>query len=472
MATKSLTTKSLTARRQADDRAGSYDWGLITVVTTLLFFGLVIVFSASFAIGLEMDSPYYFAGRQLMYMTLGVVVMVVLARIPYTVWRTWAIPIMAVTLLLLLAVLIFGTDTHNARRTFFGGRIQPGEAAKLGVVIYAAAWLTSKGDRIRRVQVGLLPFSFLLGIVGMLLYFQPSLSTAILIIATAFIMFFIAGAAIHQLFIILAGGIATFWLVFEYSPLAAHARSRIDLYIQAIWNPLESDQWQVWQAIQALMRGGAFGTGVGEGIAKLPGYLPFTWQDNIFALIGEEMGLMGALFIVLLFTLFAYFGLRTALRAPDNFGAILATGITTLITLQAVLHMAVTVSITPPTGQPLPLISYGGSSLVTMLAAVGILLSISRGLTTAPAAASAATDSTGRQTVSGKTQHARFDFGWRDWGSRLSGTGSRRTFDSTAPTSTFGTTGTTRSGYAGRQPRAAQGFIARIFGQRRPTRRK
>lgn len=428
MATKPLTTKTLSNRRPAETTTGSYDWGLITVVTTLLCFGQVIVFSASFAIGLDFDSPYYFASRQLAYMATGIAVMVVLARVPYTFWRTWAIPIMAVTLLALVAVLMFGTDAHNARRTFFGGRIQPGEAAKLGVVIYAAAWLTSKGDRIRQVQVGLLPFSILLGIVGMLLYFQPSLSTAVLIIATAFIMFFIAGAAIHQLLIVFVGGIATFWVVFEYSPLAAHARERIDLYMQAIWNPLESDQWQVWQAIQALVRGGVFGTGVGEGVAKLPGHLPVTWQDNIFALIGEELGLMGALFIVLLFTLLAYFGLRTALRAPDNFGAILATGITTLITLQAVLHMAVTVSITPPTGQPLPLVSYGGSSLVTMLAAIGILLSISKGLT-GPALGSAASTATGRQAVSGKTQHARFDFGWRDWGSRLSGAGSRRAHD-------------------------------------------
>jgi cell division protein FtsW len=164
-----------------------------------------------------------------------------------------------------------------------------------------------------------------------------------------------------------------------------------------------------------MINGGATGVGVGNGTAKLPGYLPVSWSDNIFAIIGEELGLLGALLVTLLFALFAYRGLRIALLSPDSFGTLLATGITSIVILQALLNAAVVVAVAPATGVTLPFISYGGSSLVTVLGAVGILLSISR--------YSSQVAATGGG--SGNMAYARFNFGWRDGGARVSRAGRR-----------------------------------------------
>ena len=185
----------------------------------------------------------------------------------------------------------------------------------------------------------------------------------------------------------------------------------------SIRNPLESAEWQSVQSAQAMINGGALGVGVGNSQAKYPGYLPVSWSDNIFAIIGEELGLVGALFVILLFALLAYRGLRIALERPDNFGMLLATGITTLLILQAVLNTAVVVAVAPPTGVTLPFISYGGSSLVTALGAIGIMLNISRQIRpgVAPPAAT------------GNLAYARFDFGWGNGRPRLSGNRRRRT---------------------------------------------
>lgn len=375
---------------------------------TLFGFGMVMVFSSSFAWGFEgHEDPYYYVSRQLMWGVLGLVTMILVARIPYHFWERWSIVLMAGTLLALMAVVAIGSEQFNATRTFFGGSVQPSEPAKIIIVMYVSAWLASKGERIRDVRVGLLPFSVLMGAIAVLIVAQPNISTAILIVATASIMFFIAGAEMKQLIVVGSGAAATFWLVIHYS---TYASGRVERYLASLWDPMQSDEYQVQRAVEALIRGGIFGQGLGNSRAKLPGYLPVSWSDNIFAVIGEEMGLMGALLIIFLFAMLAYFGLRTALRAPDNFGMLLATGITASLTLQALLNMAVIVAAAPPTGVTLPFISYGGSSLVTALAAVGILLNISRhaGATLTPNRA-------------GTEKYARFDLGWRNRGPRLSG---------------------------------------------------
>ena len=166
-----------------------------------------------------------------------------------------------------------------------------------------------------------------------------------------------------------------------------------------------------------MIHGGPVGVGIGNSIAKLPGYLPLSWTDNIFAIVGEELGLLGALLVILLFALFAYRGLRIALMSRDSFGTLLATGITSIVILQALLNAAVVVAVAPATGVTLPFISYGGSSLVTVLGAVGILLSISR----------YNSQTAGVGGGSGNMAYARFNFGWRDGGARVSRTGRRGT---------------------------------------------
>ncbi|MCB0189767.1 MAG: FtsW/RodA/SpoVE family cell cycle protein [Caldilineaceae bacterium] len=321
-----MTTTINRQRAHTQNSTGHYDWGMLSIVMILVGMGLVMVFSASFAQGINgYDDPYFFIMRQLIWCVLGLVAMVVAARIPYRVWEHWSIVLMAFALFALMMVVIFGSERTGAIRTFFNGSIQPSEPAKIIIVMYISAWLASKGERIRDVRVGLLPFSVLMGAIAVLIVAQPNISTAILIVATASIMFFIAGAEMKQLLVIGAGAATTFWLVIKYS---SYANGRVQRYLESLWDPMRSDEYQVQRSVQALIRGGFWGRGPGNGEAQLPGFLPLTWSDNIFAVIGEEMGLIGALFVILLFALLAYFGLRTALRAPDNFGMLMATGIT------------------------------------------------------------------------------------------------------------------------------------------------
>lgn len=392
---------------------GHYDWGLLSVVTILLMLGLVMVFSASYVRGIEgFNNPYYFIGRQFMWLALGVVGLIVMARVPYTVWERWSIPLMGAALLALLVLIPLGAERFGARRTFFEGSVQPSEAAKIAIIIYVSAWLASKGRRIRDVRAGLLPFGVLMGIVTVLIVLQPEISTAILIVATSAVMLFVAGAAVKQLVVIGVISAGTFLAVIYYSSYAAN---RVSRYLASIGNPIASDEWQVRQGVEALMRGGLFGRGLGNGLAQQTGYLPLTWSDNIFGVIGEEMGLLGALFVIALFALLAYRGLRIALRAPDAFGMLLATGITTSLVLQALLNMAVTTAISPPTGVTLPFVSYGGSSLVASMAGIGLLLSISR----------YSIDTASRSQRAGRYSYERVDLGRGDGRSRLSGAGSR-----------------------------------------------
>ncbi len=409
---------------------GSFDWGLMAIVTAMLIYGLVMVFSASYPYSIlgENQNPWYFVGLQLAWIGVGLAVMLVAARIPYMVWEKWSVALIALTLIVLIVLLVFGSERFGATRTFVGGRIQPSQPAKVIITIYVAAWLASKGSRIRNVSVGLLPFSVGMGFLTVLIVLQPSISTAVLIVVTASVMFFIAGAAVGQLAVILAGASATFWLIIRYS---SYAGDRLWNYIDSIGNPLTSNEFQVQQTVQALTTGGPTGVGIGRGTAQMPGFVPLAWSDNIYAVIGEELGLIGTLLVIVLFGLLAYRGLTIAMRTRDPFGMLLAIGLTTMITIQAMLNMAVVVAVVPPTGVPLPFFSYGGSSLVTAMAAIGLLFSISRfGPSVRPRAPAAgqagrspgAAGSDATRSVS----HASDDLGRGNGGARLSSAGGSR----------------------------------------------
>ena len=434
MQTRSAPEAPASARSLPHSRpseGGRYDWALLFAVTAMLGLGLVMVFSASYPRGLEgFEDPFYFILRQLAWLALGIGALVFGARVPYTVWNRWSIPLMGGALLGLLGVIFFGSERFGATRTFLNGSIQPSEPAKILIIIYVSAWLTSKGRRIRDARAGLLPFGVLMGIVAVLIVLQPEISTAILIVVTAGVMLFIAGADIKQLFVVSLIAAFTFWLVITYSSYAA---DRVDRYLDSVGNPLASEEWQVSQAVQALMRGGLFGRGVGNGLAQQTGFLPVSWSDNIYGVIGEELGLLGTLSVLLLFAMLAWRGLRIALRAPDNFGMLLATGITPMLILQALLNMAVIVAAAPPTGVTLPFISYGGSSLMASLFGIGVLLSISRyGLA-----------SGARTAEVGRYSYERIDLRRGDGRSRLSSTGSRASSRSTPHP---GTRSATRAG--------------------------
>ncbi len=270
-------------------------------------------------------------------------------------------------------MLLVGDRIFGATRGFYEGSFQPSEVAKLAAILYIAHWLYSKGEKIKLVNYGLIPFSVITGLICALIVRQPDLSTAILIALISFTMFFVAGADWKQFgFVIIVAG-SIFLLLMVTLP---HAAQRVDDYTTAIRNP-ELAGWHVQQALIALARGGLFGVGLGESTQKF-GPLPAAHTDGAFAILGEELGLAGAMLVVGLMVLMTIRGFRVATLARDSFGFLLAVGISCWMAYQALINIAVITAVIPFTGMPLPFLSYGGSSLLVTLLGVGILLNVSR----------------------------------------------------------------------------------------------
>ncbi len=393
----------------------SPDYVLALTVAGLVIIGLMMVYSATFDWSYQVyQSSFRIASRQFLWVGLGVVVLVVVAAVPYDWWRQLAVLVMGGALLLLVLVPFVGDDRFGARRSFFNGSIQPGELAKLALVIYVAAWLASKGEQIRDVTYGLIPFAVLIGVVAGLIVMQPDVSTAVLIVLIALAMFFFAGADIFQLAIGgIVGGI-TFLVLINQLP---HARQRIDEYL-LVWHDPTLVGYHIRQALIALGSGGLFGVGLGQGQQKL-GYLPAAHTDSIFAVLGEELGFVGCLMVIGLFLLLAYRGFKIALEAPDAFAALLACGITCWLTFQALVNMAVMTGLIPFTGVALPFISFGGSAMMGSLVGVGLLLSISRGGHVKKRGKQ------GKQVGKGSRQRASLDRRWGNGGTRLPRSGRR-----------------------------------------------
>ncbi len=355
--------------------AAQIDYVLLLSVVALLVIGLMMVYSTTFDWALsKTHSPFTFLVRQIMWVALGLVVMTILSRIDYDWWRRLAVPVMGMALVLLLLVLGFGSTVFGAQRTFLNGSVQPSEPSKLAIIIYVAAWLSSKGDKVRQMTYGLIPFAVLIGVIAGLIVLQPDFSTAILIVMTAGAMFFIAGADLLQVGLgcLVSGG--TFYLLIINSP---HGSDRLQHYLETFSDP-EAVSYHVHQALVALGSGGLFGRGLGAGYQKF-GYLPAPHTDSVFAVLGEELGLIGCLMVVAMFALLARRGFKIALEARDSFGAVLASGLTCWLIFQALINVAVMTGLIPFTGIPLPFLSMGGSAMVSSLGAVGLLLSVSRG---------------------------------------------------------------------------------------------
>jgi len=389
-----------------------FDRVLLGVVIVLLIYGFLSLFSATFYAG------DYLWHRQLVWIGIATVVGFVLFQVPYPVWQKLALILMALNMVGLLVTVFFAGEALGARRGLVdfsaglgegglfsvGSSIQPGVMARLVAVIYMAAWLASKGDQLNQVMSGLAPFAFIIGAVAGLVVAQKDLSTALLIAATGIAMFFFAGGDPIQifLFVILAGGV--FVLVAWSMP---HGRERLEPFFASFSTP-EVITYQIRQAMRAISQGGVTGEGLGQGRMKY-GYLPVPWTDSIFAVIGEEGGLVGCLAVLLLFGLFAYRGYRVTLSTPDAFGSLVAFGITTMVVTEALMNVLVMTGLLPPTGTALPFFSYGGTQMVMTLAAVGLLLGVSRG------------------RPKGDFD-ALLDRWWRNRRSRLSGSGRRSGF--------------------------------------------
>ncbi len=384
------------------------DYVLVSIALALLIIGLMMVWSVTFMPGVERNAqnPQWEFMKQAGFALIGLMAMIVLMHVDYRIWGRLAVPLMIATVVILALLIIFGTATNNSRRWLFEGSFQPSEAAKFTVILYIAKWLSSKGEKLRVLTYGLLPFGIIVGAVTGLVLLQPNLSTAVIIALCAMSMFFIAGADIIQFIFMTVIGSATVALVIAKTP---YLLSRWLVYTAP--DPVTlgtKESYQIAQALIALGSGGFLGRGVGEGLAKF-GYLPAANNDSIFAIIGEEMGLIGSWAVLALFLALAYRGFRIAAKTKDPFGQVFASGITFWLIFQAFVNIGVVTHSIPYTGVPLPFISYGGSALVMALAAVGVLLNISRN---------------GR--VLAEERDASFDFGWRDGGTRVSGTSRRR----------------------------------------------
>ena len=356
--------------------AGKIDPWLLMIVLALLCIGIVMVYSASSFIAARFyGDASYFLQRELIWVVLGVVVMTVTMRVDYRHWRRLSLVGMVIILLLLVIVLRFGVNVYGASRWLAFGSyfsFQPSELTKLVLALYIADWLARKGNQVGTFLYGLAPFVILVGLVLGLVLLENDMGTAIIIAGFATAMFFTAGANIVQFLLALACG----GLIFLREALHGYRYYRLTGFLDPFKN-VTSINLQLYQSLLALGSGGLFGLGLGASRQKT-GYLPLPYTDSIFAILGEELGFIGCVVVIVLFLALAFRGFRLARRAPDVYGALLATGITTWLVLQAMINIGASSGTIPYTGVPLPLISFGGSSLVVSLAAVGVLLNISR----------------------------------------------------------------------------------------------
>ncbi len=351
------------------------DVPLLLIVILLLIFGLLMVYSASWDFSILMGrKPTYIFSRQVIWVLLGCIAATVATFIDYHFYQKILVPLGLGTLALLLAVLIVNSQPSDDRtRMLLGGSIQPSELAKAVIVIYLSYWLYRRKDSINDMQVALVPLVVILGVTFGLILLQPDLSAAITVLLLGVMLFFLAGGDLKIILLVaVAAIIVGLPLIYIYPT----GRARINSYLVSLNNPLESS-YHIQRCLEAVVKGGWFGVGIGQADTKFTG-LPLAPTDSIFAVIAEELGILGGLFVVLLFVLLIWRGLVISKNAPDQFGSLLAFGLTAWIALEALMNMAVIVGLLPFTGNALPFISSGGSSMLVSLTSIGIILNISR----------------------------------------------------------------------------------------------
>jgi cell division protein FtsW len=357
-------------------RRGEFESRILILVTlALVAFGIVMVYSAtSAAAAVGGSNPNYYLVRQGTYAALGIVLLLVAQRWDYRRLRALAPVFVLVALSLLVAVLVIGPVVNGARRWISVGPavFQPSEFAKLALAIWAAAYLSSHGPP-RTLGELARPFGLLTGLFAGLLLLEPDMGTAIALIVMLLAMLVIAGTPFSVLGVAIAItgtiGVLAIWL-------EPYRRARFFAFLHP-WDDAQGSGFQIVQAMIGFGSGGIFGVGLGEGVQKIF-YLPEAPTDMMLANVGEELGLVGVAAVMLAYLLFAYAGFRVALRCRDPFGKRLAGGLTALVCGQATINACAVMGIAPLTGIPLPFLSYGGSSLVVLLASVGILLNIAQ----------------------------------------------------------------------------------------------
>ncbi len=366
-------------KRPPGDRSSTFV-GLLAVVTALVLLGLVMVMSAASVSDLRnTGSAWDSFSRQAIFAVLGFVGMFAVMRQHYGLWRRMATPLLVISFILLALVLVpgVGVGANGATRWLGAGslRIQPSELAKLAIIIWSARWLAMERNRavIREDPRVLRPVLLALAGLGALLLLQPNLGTLIVTAGAVGAVIFVSGASLARL----AGWAALGFSAAAIAALSAdYRRARVLAFLDP-WADPANTGYQTIQSLVGIAGGGLTGVGLGASRAKW-GFLPYAHTDFIFAIIAEELGLIGAVTVLGLLAALGYFGIRAALRAPDAFGMFLAAGITTWFVLQAVVNIGAVVGLLPVTGVPLPFVSYGGTSLVVNLMAMGVLLSVAR----------------------------------------------------------------------------------------------
>jgi cell division protein FtsW len=352
---------------------------LLWTVLILLGLGLLILSSASSVLSYQrFGNNYYYFLRQLMFGAIpGLILMYICSKIDYHHWQKFAPLFVLVGIGLLVAVLIpgIGFQVGGARRWInFGAFLfQPAEYVKLAMVLYLASWYDKRQHHVQDLYYGFLPILAIVGVVTGLIVMEPDIGTMLVLASIAAIMFFIGGAKIRYIAATAASGLVVLWLLIKAAPY------RMNRFLAFMDPSVDSRgiSYQVYQALIAIGSGGLWGLGFGQSLQK-HSYLPEPIGDSIFAIMAEEMGFIRVSFVLLLFLFFAYRGFKIARTAPDTFGKLVAGGITGWLILQAFINMAGISGVTPLTGIPLTFISYGSTALTISLAAVGIMLNISR----------------------------------------------------------------------------------------------
>jgi cell division protein FtsW len=367
-----------TAERNAGRvRPGQPDYLLLVATVMLLITGLLAVYTSSYAVGFhDYGDPNFFVKRQVLFAVVGLCALLFFMQLDYNKLRAWSIWMLLAALVGLLLVLTpVGVESNGARRWLDFGpvSVQPSEFAKLAVIVYISAWLSSRGSQINKFSLGFVPFTLLVGVMGALVVSEPDMGTTVIIVLVACTLFFLAGAPLSHLALLLGFGAL---LSYAIITTREYQLDRLTSFISPTSDP-QGNGYQILQLLIALGSGGPFGLGWAESRQKHL-YLPSSQTDGVFAVLGEEVGFVGLMVIMAIFAFFVYRGVKVTLKTRDKFGTLLAMGIVSWIAYQTLINIAGITRTLPLTGVPLPFLSYGGSALVTVMAGIGVLLSVSR----------------------------------------------------------------------------------------------
>ena len=356
------------------------DLPFFLLVLTLLCFGLVMLYSASCAVGqYRFDDPYTYIRPQLLFALVGLAALWVASRLDYHILHAWAWPLFGLSLVLLVVVL-FMPEYNGCRRWIVIpglGTLQPSEIAKFSVIVLFGHLISLNHPKMKSFSVGVLPFALILGAVTVLMLLEPHLSGTLLILAIGAVLMFVGGTGLRWFALAGGGALAALAGALILLPdLVPYAASRLSSWLDPFADPLGAGH-QTLQSLYAIGSGGALGLGLGNSRQKHL-YVPEPQNDFIFSILCEELGFVGATLVILLFVLLLTRGLAIALRAADKFGALLTVGFTVQVVLQAALNMAVVTNTIPNTGISLPFFSSGGTSLMMLLGEMGLVLSVAR----------------------------------------------------------------------------------------------